>query len=164
MVSHQAEQPLSLFQTLPANFMQFTAKLAPLSLLLHGATDIVFWRRPRSTIVAMCVYSMYCLRPNLLLATPLALMIAYIVFGYFNSECYQQDISDVGMTSVNGYQRESSADAPPRPRRLGSGLFGIMPLGGRRGPSARASTAPLPPPATRSQRSRPREQRREQTA
>ncbi|KAJ2081621.1 hypothetical protein H4R24_002198 [Coemansia sp. RSA 988] len=162
MVSLQAEQPLSLFQTLPANFMQFTAKLAPLSLVLHGATDIVFWRRPRSTIIAMCVYSMYCLRPNLLLATPLALMIAYIVFGYFNSGCYQQDMSAVGISSASGYQREESADAQTKPRRLGSGIFGIMPLGGRVGFSARATTTP--PSASRLQRSRHREQRRDQSA
>ncbi|KAJ2617066.1 hypothetical protein H4S08_000487 [Coemansia sp. RSA 1365] len=163
MVSHQAEQPLSLFQTLPANFMQFTAKLAPLSLVLHGITDIVFWRRPRSTVVAMCVYSMYCLRPNLLLATPLALMIAYIVFGYFNSGNYQQDMRAVGAVPLNGHQREPSADAQAKPRRLGSGIFGIMPLGGRRPSSAQASTAP-PPPVNRQQRNRPREQICDQAA
>ncbi|KAJ2819503.1 hypothetical protein FBU31_005507, partial [Coemansia sp. 'formosensis'] len=85
LVSAQAEQPLSLFQTLPANFMQFTAKLAPLSILHHGAQDIVLWRRPRNSLIAMCVYTAYCLRPNLLLVTPLALMIGYILFNFYNS-------------------------------------------------------------------------------
>ncbi|KAJ2466259.1 hypothetical protein GGI02_004428, partial [Coemansia sp. RSA 2322] len=59
LVSAQAEQPLSLFQTLPANFMQFTAKLAPLTILHRGAQDIVLWRRPRYSLAAMCVYSAY---------------------------------------------------------------------------------------------------------
>ncbi|KAJ1994793.1 hypothetical protein GGI25_001452 [Coemansia spiralis] len=85
LVSAQSEQPLSLFQTLPANFMQFTAKLAPLSFIHRLVKDVVFWRKPNHSGLAMAVYSMYCLRPNLLLATPLALLIAYIVFNYFNS-------------------------------------------------------------------------------
>ncbi|KAI9505927.1 hypothetical protein BX070DRAFT_197739, partial [Coemansia spiralis] len=85
LVSAQSEQPLSLFQTLPANFMQFTAKLAPLSFIHRLVKDVVFWRKPNHSVLAMAVYSMYCLRPNLLLATPLALLIAYIVFNYFNS-------------------------------------------------------------------------------
>ncbi|KAJ2662800.1 hypothetical protein IWW48_001678 [Coemansia sp. RSA 1200] len=90
LVSSQAEQPLSLFQTLPANFMQFTAKLAPLTLVNKAAKEIVLWRRPKHSVAAMAVYSTYCLRPNLLLATPLMLLIGYIVFNYFNSEHYHR--------------------------------------------------------------------------
>ncbi|KAJ2740434.1 hypothetical protein GGI20_005806 [Coemansia sp. BCRC 34301] len=85
LVSAQAEQPLSLFQTLPANFIQFTAKLAPISILHHGAQDILLWRRPRNSLIAMCAYTVYCLRPNLLLVTPLALTIGYILFNFYNS-------------------------------------------------------------------------------
>ncbi|KAJ1869495.1 hypothetical protein LPJ55_005323 [Coemansia sp. RSA 990] len=118
LVSLHTEQPLSLFQTLPANFMQFTAKLAPLSLVHREATDIVFWRRPLKTLAAMSVYSVYCLRPHLLLATPLTLMIAYIVFGYFNSGCYQRDISSEQAEQVSGWTLS---------RRLGGSLLGIVP-------------------------------------
>ncbi|KAJ2869087.1 hypothetical protein GGI22_000471 [Coemansia erecta] len=93
LVSAQAEQPLSLFQTLPTNFMQFTAKLAPLAMVNRAAIAIVMWRRPKHSLAAMAVYTTYCLRPNLLLATPLMLLIAYIVFNYFNSELWPGDIS-----------------------------------------------------------------------
>ncbi|KAJ2829791.1 Peroxisome size and maintenance regulator [Coemansia erecta] len=117
-VSMQTEQPLSLFQTLPANFMQFTAKLAPLHLLHRGITEIVFWRRPQRTVAAMLVYSMYCLRPNLLLATPLALMIAYIVFNYYN-RAYGRTENTEGL----------GIGVQTLPRRLGSGLFGIVSSG-----------------------------------
>ncbi|KAJ2708905.1 hypothetical protein H4R19_004512 [Coemansia spiralis] len=86
LISRQADQPLSLFQTLPANFMQFTAKLAPLSLVHRGATDIVLWRRPRNSLAAMAVYTLYCLRPHLLLATPLALAIAYMLYGFYHCQ------------------------------------------------------------------------------
>ncbi|KAJ2544981.1 hypothetical protein EV175_005843, partial [Coemansia sp. RSA 1933] len=92
LVSAQAEQPLSLFQTLPTNFMQFTAKIAPLTMANRAAIDIVMWRRPRHSLAAMAVYTTYCLRPNLLLATPLLLLIAYIVFSFFNSELCPGDI------------------------------------------------------------------------
>ncbi|KAJ1892897.1 hypothetical protein LPJ81_005465, partial [Coemansia sp. IMI 209127] len=93
LVSAQAEQPLSLFQTLPTNFMQFTAKLAPLTMVNRAAIAIVMWRRPKHSLAAMAVYTTYCLRPNLLLATPLMLLIAYIVFNYFNSEHWPGDTS-----------------------------------------------------------------------
>ncbi|KAJ1783802.1 hypothetical protein LPJ62_004886, partial [Coemansia sp. RSA 2167] len=130
LASMQAEQPLSLFQTLPANFIQFTAKLAPLTLLLRGATDIVFWRQPRRTVAAMCIYSMYCLRPNLLMATPLALAIAYILFTFFNSTYSREEVNN-SLALNTGVQT--------LPRRLGSGLFSIVPLGG-----SSASTAVEP--------------------
>ncbi|KAJ2266669.1 hypothetical protein GGH14_001919, partial [Coemansia sp. RSA 370] len=130
LASMQAEQPLSLFQTLPANFIQFTAKLAPLTLLLRGATDIVFWRQPRRTVAAMCIYSMYCLRPNLLMATPLALAIAYILFTFFNSTYSREEVNN-SLALSTGVQT--------LPRRLGSGLFSIVPLGG-----SSASTAVEP--------------------
>ncbi|KAJ1950206.1 hypothetical protein FBU59_000790 [Linderina macrospora] len=84
-VSTQAEQPLSLFQTLPANFMQFTAKLAAIGLVERGLRDILFWKRPRTSLAAMFVYSMACLRPNLLFLMPTMVMIGYIVFNYYNS-------------------------------------------------------------------------------
>ncbi|KAJ2451216.1 hypothetical protein EV183_003758 [Coemansia sp. RSA 2336] len=135
LVSQQTEQPLSLFQTLPANFMQFTAKLAPLSLVHREATHIVFWRQPLKTLAAMGVYSVYCMHPHLLLATPLALVIAYIVFGYFNSGCYQRDIGSEQTEQVSGIRTLSW--------RLGGSLLGIVPLG----------TGSLPAPAP--QRPRP---------
>ncbi|KAJ2161943.1 hypothetical protein GGF46_001039 [Coemansia sp. RSA 552] len=129
LASQRTEQPLSLFQTLPANFMQFTAKLAPLSIVQRQATEIVLWRRPRYSLAAMGVYSMYCLRPNLLLATPLALMIAYIAFTYVNSVYYRQRLG--GDSRAEGLSRDLA-----RPRRLTSALFNIVP---------RSSLSPSPP-------------------
>ncbi|KAJ1766325.1 hypothetical protein IW140_004549 [Coemansia sp. RSA 1813] len=106
LVSAQAEQPLSLFQTLPSNFMQFTAKLAPLALVNRAAIAIVMWRRPKHSVAAMAVYTMYCLRPNLLLATPLMVLIAYIVFNYFNSEHWH------GGSSLDGASSSARAESP----------------------------------------------------
>ncbi|KAJ2852117.1 hypothetical protein IWW36_000496 [Coemansia brasiliensis] len=134
LVSLQAEQPLSLFQTLPANFMQFTAKLAPLSLVHREATDVVFWRRPLKTLAAMGIYTVYCLHPHLLLATPLALMIAYIVFRYFSSGCYQRDVSSEQPGKVT-----SNTSIRTLSKRLGGSLLGIVPLG--------AGSLPAPPTA-----------------
>lgn len=108
-VSAQTEQPLSLFQTLPTNFMQFTAKLAPLSIVHRGIQDILLWRRPKHSVVAMLVYSLYCLRPNLLVATPLALAIAYIIFNFFNSG-YADFCLDDTSTTVNQWADDNSKD------------------------------------------------------
>ncbi|KAJ2458101.1 hypothetical protein GGF42_002289, partial [Coemansia sp. RSA 2424] len=144
LVSAQAEQPLSLFQTLPANFMQFTAKLAPVSILHHGAQDIVLWRRPRNSLIAMCVYSAYCLRPNLLLVTPLALMIGYILFNFYNSgyaarclrEAYGCEWGAWRVLPPVPSPGSSASPSPPRSlpqspsRLLGGSFFNIMPTVG----------------------------------
>ncbi|KAJ2701925.1 hypothetical protein H4218_001169 [Coemansia sp. IMI 209128] len=144
LVSAQAEQPLSLFQTLPANFMQFTAKLAPISILHHGAQDIVLWRCPRNSLIAMCVYTAYCLRPNLLLVTPLALMIGYILFNFYNSgyaaNCLREAFGcewDFRRMSLASPSTASTASpSPPRslpqspPRLLGSGFFSAVSVSG----------------------------------
>ncbi|KAJ2491879.1 hypothetical protein IWW37_001957 [Coemansia sp. RSA 2050] len=144
LVSAQAEQPLSLFQTLPANFMQFTAKLAPISILHHSAQDIVLWRCPRNSLIAMCVYTAYCLRPNLLLVTPLALMIGYILFNFYNSgyaaNCLKEAFEcewDFQRTPLSSQSPASTASiSPPRSlpqspsRLLGSGFFSAVSVSG----------------------------------
>ncbi|KAJ1945020.1 hypothetical protein GGF37_001908 [Kickxella alabastrina] len=148
LVSAQTEQPLSLFQTLPTNFIQFTAKSAPISVVHRGVTRILMWKRPRDSVVAMVVYSMYCLRPNLLLATPLGLMIAYIIFNYYNSGYADSgDAGDggSGLSLASSSLSSPSMSPPPSlpaalPRTsstqqqrqglglLNSGFFNIVPL------------------------------------
>ncbi|KAJ2763959.1 hypothetical protein IWQ57_005365, partial [Coemansia nantahalensis] len=123
LISQQAEQPLSLFQTLPANFMQFTAKLAPLSLVHRGATDIVLWRRPRNSLAAMAVYTLYCLRPHLLLATPLGLAIAYILHGFYRWEAGRSTGADAAATARAPTQPPRAAS--PAGRSPGTGMFGF---------------------------------------
>ncbi|KAJ2104634.1 hypothetical protein GGI16_002699 [Coemansia sp. S142-1] len=167
LVSAQAEQPLSLFQTLPANFMQFTAKLAPISILHHGAQDIVLWRRPRNSLIAMCVYTAYCLRPNLLLVTPLALMIGYIVFNFYNSghaahclkEAFQCEWGSQRPLLQSSSPASSASPSPPRSlpqsplRLLGANFSNAVPVS--------ASTAPATPSTTSGSL---RERRRAQTS
>ncbi|KAJ2883833.1 Peroxisome size and maintenance regulator [Coemansia asiatica] len=141
MVSAQAEQPLSLFQTLPANFMQFTAKLAPVSMIHRCASDILMWKRPKRSLAAMGVYSMYCLRPNLLLATPLGLMIGYILLNYYNSGYAFSQLEGQGSDSaspespgslqhINSGQniRKENKQQQPGMGVFGSGFFNIAPL------------------------------------
>ncbi|KAJ2701774.1 Peroxisome size and maintenance regulator [Coemansia sp. IMI 203386] len=146
MVSAQAEQPLSLFQTLPANFMQFTAKLAPVSLIHRGASDILMWKRPRRSLIAMCVYSMYCLRPNLILATPLALMIAYIIFNYFNSGyAYSQPAKQQQQQQQQQQWSESSSAGSPQQSSMSvfsSGFFNIVPLASTPSPMSASPGGP----------------------
>ncbi|KAJ2103811.1 hypothetical protein IW146_008784 [Coemansia sp. RSA 922] len=167
LVSAQAEQPLSLFQTLPANFMQFTAKLAPISILHHGAQDIVLWRRPRNSLIAMCAYTAYCLRPNLLLVTPLALMIGYIVFNFYNSghaahclkEAFQCEWGSQRPLLPSSSPASSASPSPPRSlpqsplRLLGANFSNATPVSG--------STAPATPSTTSGSL---RERRRAQTS
>ncbi|KAJ2786453.1 hypothetical protein GGI15_001511 [Coemansia interrupta] len=140
LVSAQTEQPLSLFQTLPANFMQFTAKLAPLSLVHRGATDILMWKRPKHSVAAMCVYSMYCLRPNLLLATPLSLMIAYIVFNYYNSGYAYIEYEDSSIEEGEADSNISYYSGLSRYYQTSPRFFNIVPL----------ASSPSPIPSTRS--------------
>ncbi|KAJ1723401.1 hypothetical protein LPJ53_002265 [Coemansia erecta] len=140
LVSAQTEQPLSLFQTLPANFMQFTAKLAPLSLVHRYATDILMWKKPRNSLAAMCVYSMYCLRPNLLLATPLSLMIAYIVFNYYNSGYAYVEYEDTSIEEDEADANTSYYDGLQRYRQTSPRFFNIVPL----------ASSPSPIPSSRS--------------
>ncbi|KAI8321617.1 hypothetical protein GQ54DRAFT_176440 [Martensiomyces pterosporus] len=164
LVSTQAEQPLSLFQTLPANFMQFTAKLAPVGVVERGIRNVFLWKRPRNSVAAMCVYSMYCLRPNLLLATPLALLIAYIVFNYFNSG-YAYTIVDDDSDDASSSSRGSSPGASSRQASalqfgsLRSSLFSIRPLSGAS--SVSTATAPI---ASVQRNSRLRDRKRRQAS
>ncbi|KAJ1822835.1 hypothetical protein LPJ56_000525 [Coemansia sp. RSA 2599] len=144
MVSAQAEQPLSLFQTLPANFMQFTAKLAPVSLIHRGASDIVMWKKPRHSLAAMCVYSMYCLRPNLLLATPLGLMIGYILFNYYNSGYAYNGRTESQPRGPAFPGSPQQQQQQPGSSVFGSGFFNIVPLASTPSPmSASPSSAHL---------------------
>ncbi|KAJ2720266.1 hypothetical protein GGI07_004704 [Coemansia sp. Benny D115] len=129
LLSAQTEQPLSLFQTLPANFMQFTAKLAPLSLVHRGAADILMWKRPRNSLVAMFVYTMYCLRPNLLIVTPLGLVIAYILFNYYNSG-YADLSEDTEAVDAQGAGSQTNGA-----KTLGAGFFNIVPLAASASPA-----------------------------
>ncbi|KAJ2749710.1 hypothetical protein GGI19_005516, partial [Coemansia pectinata] len=150
-----AEQPLSLFQTLPANFMQFTAKLAPISILHHGAQDIVLWRRPRNSLIAMCIYTAYCLRPNLLLVTPLALMIGYILFNFYNSghavHClkvaFQCELGSQRPPLLSSSPASSASPSPPRSlpqspsRLLGANFFNTVAVSGSTTPATHSATS-----------------------
>ncbi|ORX69198.1 Pex24p-domain-containing protein [Linderina pennispora] len=146
-VSTQAEQPLSLFQTLPANFMQFTAKLAAIGLVERGLRDILFWKRPRASLAAMCMYSMVCLRPGLLFIMPTMMMIGYIVFNYYNSGYAESTVASCRSSPVPSSE-SSQTSLAGSPSQASSSALSLSEAGvrsrGREKRSKRQATDPYP--------------------
>ncbi|KAJ2750818.1 hypothetical protein IWQ56_006969, partial [Coemansia nantahalensis] len=71
----------------------------------------------------MAVYTLYCLRPHLLLATPLGLAIAYILHGFYRWEAGRSTGADAAATARAPTQPPRAAS--PAGRSPGTGMFGF---------------------------------------
>ncbi|KAJ3108366.1 hypothetical protein HDU97_001491 [Phlyctochytrium planicorne] len=82
-VKKDAAPPLNLLTTTPRNFTRFVSRIGPLVDGFDAITDIMTWKEPSQTIIALLVYIIFCIYPVLFIVLPQITLIYIITKNYY---------------------------------------------------------------------------------
>ncbi|KAJ3414824.1 hypothetical protein HDV05_005981 [Chytridiales sp. JEL 0842] len=84
MKKERKDAPLNLLSTTPRNFTRFVARLGPVVDAFDAITEIMTWKDPSRTLVALLAYIILCIFPTLFMILPQFGLVVIITRNYYN--------------------------------------------------------------------------------
>jgi hypothetical protein len=75
--------PLSPFVTTPKNFARFVGRVGILVSIQDTVIDLITWKHPAHSIIAIFIYTFLCLNPRYLILIPHAVIFYHIGLNYY---------------------------------------------------------------------------------
>ncbi|KAJ3113328.1 peroxisome- protein [Phlyctochytrium bullatum] len=79
----EASPPLNLLTTTPRNFTRFVSRIGPVVDVFDTITDIMTWKEPANTVIALLSYIILCIYPVLFVILPQIFLIYLITRNYY---------------------------------------------------------------------------------
>ncbi|KAJ3326406.1 peroxisome- protein [Blyttiomyces sp. JEL0837] len=92
------EPPLNLLTTTPRNFTRFVTRLTPVVDIFDGVTDVLSWKEPAKTLVALFSFILICLYPSVFIILPQTVLLYIISRNYYQ----KTKLEVVGPSNASG--------------------------------------------------------------